>query len=518
MKGFSEKSVKKDKFLYVGFVIILSILCGMMYNATTKCCEDLWYTSQSVGIQGTWEYFTSTLNNCIDHWNWDTGRLCNTASAPFLGLFPIWVYAAIITFIIAFIYIIGIKIAEIKYVSVNSALWMFLISFIIPWHDFMFTIVYSINYIWGSALALLIFYLFIKSDQDGKSKIAKCLGLGLLAYITGWWHEGMSFPLLAALIVYQISIRKRPTPYRISLYIGLLLGLATIAAMPAFWLMTDERHSNIIKTVLWETLVHLFVYNCLFYLYAILLIIVCSVTKLRKRIFTDSKTLAYHVSILTFGLISCIVYIKYYNGPRTGMFSQIFCGLGIIGIIKSLGLFNSKIAGYISLTAIFLLASVSLAKSIQIQNKLSKEIDAVNEMAAESERRTGRKIAYYDPTPISFGIDLLKPSYQILNTKYGLQGIELFPTALKNFSLKSKEIKHCSDSSLILYNNRVIYLGVPPEKRIDIRLIDSEGNEVISRTRFRELVTIDGDTVSYVIPHTQAMGSTMKITDAILMQ
>ncbi len=505
------------KFIYVGIIIILSVLGGIMYYVTTECCEDLWYQCKSVGVHGTWEYFVSTLNNCIDHWKWDTGRLCNTVSAPFLALFPHYIYSSITGFLIVVIFIIGIKIADLKWISISSAAWIGIVSFIIPWHDFMFTVVYSINYVWGCALGLLLLYIFFK-DQSGFriSFIAKC-GLLLFSYIVGWWHEGLSAPLLIGLIVFLLVEKNKPSTCRLLVLIGLFAGLVTIISMPAFWIMTDDRQSNIIKSVLWETLVHLLVYNCLFYIYTLLLIIRISRIKLYRKSSINVTTKAFHSCIFIFGLISCILYLKYYNGPRTGMFSQLLCGLGILNILKDRHIRNQRIWSYISVLFVFSLASVSLIKSIIIQEKLSKEIDEVNELAKLSEIKSGRKIVFYDQTPISFGIDFLKPSYQILNTKYGLQGVELFPRCLRDFSLRKKDFQKCTDRRLLIYKNKIMYIGAVPEERIDILLISDSGERIVSRTRFRELITCDKDTVSYIIPHVQVMGSEMKVVDAFLM-
>lgn len=506
----------KDKNIYIVCGFLLSFLAGVMYYVTTTCCEDLWYQSNSVGIPGTWDYFLSTLHNCVDHWNWDTGRLCNTVSAPFLSLFPRVVYAIITAGLIFFVYFIGIKLTQLNWVSLKSAFWMFIVAYVIPWHDFMFTIVYSINYIWGTALGLALFYLYVYGVKS-RSIIFYIL-LFIFSTIVGWWHEGLSFPLLCGLIVYQLFVNKKLSNQHVVILVGLFFGLVIIASMPAFWMMTEDRTSNLIKSVWWESMVNIVAYNFVFYLYAIMLICVSINKQIRKKIFNNRKSRALHFCLLTFGIISTIVYFKYYNGPRTGLFSQIFCGLGVIMIFRELNYRIRRWIKYCIFLSVFSFAFISLLYSIEIQVKLSKEIDDVKRLASVEEQRSGRKIAYYDPTPISFGIDLLKPSYQILNTQYGLQGIKLFPVALKDFNLDSDKVKVCSDPRLRLYNNKIIYIGSVPEERVDIIISDKDGNEIYSRTRFREMPLADGQIVSYVIPHSQAMGSKMVIEDAKLVE
>jgi len=506
-----------DKKVYWSFAILLSVLAGIMYYLTPVCCDDVWYLSESVGKQGSWTYFASTFKNCIAHWQWDTGRLCNTVAAPFLALFPRYIYAVATSILIALIYIIGITITNTKWISLSSAIWMAVVSFVVPWLDYMFTIIFSINYIWGSALGLSVFYLFIKNDN----RMHRCAGynicLLLLSFITGWWHEGLSAPLVGGLAVYLI-VDKKITLQRMLILGGLVSGLIFIALMPAFWMMTESRQSNIIKSVLLETLVHLIVFNCLFYIYIILIGIITCVKKMRRKLFSTRKATAFQLCVMTFGVVSFAIYIKYYNGPRTGMFSQIFCGLGILDIINSQKTRPNASLSRFVLISVFVLSFASWVKSVCVQKGLSEEIYDVTHLAHAEKASTGRATVFYDHTPMSFGIDFFKPSYKVLNTKFGLRGIELLPTSLKNFSLENDDLIHCSDSSLVIYKNRIIYVGPSFEKRMDIVLENSTGNNVLSRTQTRDFITKDGDTVTYVIPHVQSMGSEMHIIDAHLVR
>lgn len=164
------------------------------------------------------------------------------------------------------------------------------------------------------------------------------------------------------------------------------------------------------------------------------------------------------------------------------------------------------------------MAAVSLGMAIKIQLQLTREIMDVRSMAAKEEARSGRPTVFYNPTPIRLGIDLLKPTYRVLNTDYGARGIRIFPSELKDFRLTAPEIKMSSDSALIIYRNRLLMLGAEPEERVKVVLVYEDGSEELSRTRVRDFITENGDTVSFVFPHTQALGSKRAIKDARLVK
>lgn len=283
--------------------------------------------------------------------------------------------------------------------------------------------------------------------------------------------------------------------------------------MPAFRVQTGKRTSQLIKSVMWETLFHLSSY-CLGYLYLLLLFLTLSIRSLRRRVFNNAQSIARQIAVLTFTVITLAIFFKYFNGPRTAIFGQIAAALGIIGLTRHWIKKERSACGKAAVICVALLAAVSLGAAIKVQIKLTHEITEVRRMAEEEEARSGVSAVFYDPTPISLGIDLMKPTYMVLNTDYGARGIRIFPSDLKDFSVNSPEVTWSSDSSLMIYRNRLLKLGAEPEERVEVILIYEDGGEQHSRTRVRDFVTSEGDTVTYVFPHTQALGSERKIKDA----
>lgn len=503
--------------MYEVYALVLAVLCAVMYAATPFCDDDLWFTKDSTGAYGSWEYFRTTVATAFAHWQWDVGRFCNMMAAPFIGFFPKWVYGVVTGAWIYLLYVLGIRIAKVRYVSLNAAFWVAVISFFIPWYDSFFTVIYANNYIWGAGLGLTVTYLFLGADEEKHCSGLRGVGLFVLSVCTGWWHEGMSAPLICGLIAYKAAEGRKPTREQGIILGGLAVGIAILLAMPAFRAQTAKREPQWRKEVLWETLMQLSSY-CLGYLYVILLGIALCCRTLRRKVFNSRRAWARQAAAFTFTAISFVIFFRYYNGPRTGMFGQLAAGLAIMGLTRHWVKKTRTVLGVTVLTVVTLMAAVSLGMAIKIQLQLTREIMDVRSMAAKEEARSGRPTVFYDPTPIRLGIDLLKPTYRVLNTDYGARGIRIFPSELKDFRLTAPEIKMSSDSSLIIYRNRLLMRGAEPEERVKVVLVYEDGSEELSRTRVRDFITENGDTVSFVFPHTQALGSKRAIKDARLVK
>lgn len=503
------RTCENRSFLVCAF--LLSALCTVMYAVTPFCDDDLWYTADSYGKYGSWEYFASTVSTAFDHWQWDVGRLSNMAATPFIGFFPKWVFGIFTGLWIFIILILGVKITKINFNSPAAAFWIAVILFVIPWFDSLFTVIYAINYIWAAGLGLVVAFFFLQEDK--KYSRFRCIVLFLTAVCLGWWHEGLSVPLICAFFVYKLILRKRPSAMQWAIFAGLFFGISIIVALPAFRAQTEQRQSMLLKSVWWESAVNLSFF-CLGYLYLFLLGVVLCCKRLRTKSLDSLNTKGLHAGISVFLLLSFCIFLKYFNGARTGMFAQLVAALGIISLTKHWLKPTHPILGISSVIAVTLLSAVSLGAAIKIQLKLTREIEEVRALADEQVQLTGQSTVFYDITPIHFGIDLLKPTYKVLNTDYGARGIRIFPSDLKGFRLSSPEIIHNSDSSIMIFKNHLLMSGPAPKERLDVFLKYEDGSGELSRTRIRDFVTEDGDTVAYIFPHSQALGSEKVILDA----
>lgn len=93
----------------------------------------------------------------------------------------------------------------------------------LPWYDGMESFAYQANYVWTSALAIL---LLMSLRRIAPMSIWMYILVTLLALITGAMHEGFTLPLLTYLFFYIILSPKADRVRLIGLFALLLLGLA----------------------------------------------------------------------------------------------------------------------------------------------------------------------------------------------------------------------------------------------------------------------------------------------------
>ena len=501
--------------IYASSTALISFLFGCMFLLYPFCADDIWYVAYSKGTPGSSEYFISTVRNCLDHWQWDTGRLSNMASAPFLALLPRWGFALVASLATWVIFLTGRSIACAPGISFRAALWILGVSFIVPWFDFLFTIVFASNYIFAAALGLTCLWLYYRDYSHKDSpKLMDLAGLFLLGSLTGWWHEGLSVPMACGIAASLIVERRLPSRRQTAIILGLVTGIVIIMCMPAFRAMTAIRESNLLKSVWIESLVNIVAFDCMFYAYAVIFSVCMLIRKTRIRLLSDSRRFGFLIFALTFGVIATIVYLRYYNGPRTGLFAQLICMLGILRLLTA----RSEVATPVSrsvpvaFTLCVLVCVGNLIAAICIQSRLTREYNQVHSRYIEA-KRAGRNHIFYNRTPIRIGIDLMKPSYLALNTKYSLGQIEVIPAELEGLTVSDPRMHRCRDPRLLIYRDHIICTKPMPERRVDIILYSGD-RSTRSRLRHMNFTDANNDSCALIVPHLQLVGGINGLTDA----
>lgn len=502
-------SSDKSKF-YIS-ALLLAVGFGIIFQLTPLYADDLWYLQDSTGLPGSAEYFFTTLNTCINHLSFDVGRLSNIWSAPFLALFPRIVFSMLSALWVFVVIILGQKIIGFTPIGLRSAAWIFSIVAIFPWVDHMFSVIYALNYLWAIGFGISWIYFLTKAPRS----VLKIVALFVLSVITGWWHEGMSAPLICGALTYfcinWIRQKRMPARCQTVMLIGLAVGLLINFSMPAFWQMTESRQSNIVKSVWWETLMNVFAFDFAYYIFIGVAIFILAIKGLRRRLLSHPNAMALTCAIAVYGTLCTILYILFYNGPRTGAFAQMACIGGLLWISE---VFRIRIPRWGEIAAFILIlifSCASLISAIVIQKKLSKEYEDVTNLY-----RISKGDVFYDQTPIKIGIDMLKPSYMALNTEYGLRGINLLPKRLEGFSPLSADTKISRDGKFMIYHNCIVCEDRSLEDRIDVNIIDETGEIIKSRTRSRRFKGADGKSYVFLLPHAQTIGGNLQIADVTL--
>ncbi len=488
-----------------------------MFCIYPLCADDRWYMAGVDG--GAWSL--SALASAVDYvehlWHTTNGRVGNLAAALFLGFMPRGVWAVLMALCCLGIMALGPRVVRCRPGSVASAAWVAGFCFLFPWLDYMFSIMYSLNYLPALLLGLATFALY-ERGYDGREPARSAVAGFLAAWGAAWWHEGLAVPLGASLVVYSLVRRQRlPRPCAAILG-GVALGAACIALSPAFWNSMDFREPIWNRGTLSWRLLHLLGFNCLFFLYLAAIVVVLAFRATRRRLVASRVHLARQLALLAFGLVTLPIYVKYYAGPRTGAFSQMFslAGLLSLGRIYLPRPLPRRVA-LVAWALLFGACLASLAASIAVQRRLSAEIERVDAMW-RSPASQARGAVFFDVTRPAAGLDLFRPSYQVLNTSYGLDGRTILPARLEHFDSR-RHGTACSDTMLLLYDGLVVYrdawdMGPARTRRPDIVIVTAAGDSIESRADWYSFRDTAGAPCTYVAVHAAIMNPSLEIADA----
>ncbi len=207
--------------------------------------DNLWYGLYGAGVE---------------HYLQDNARLANTVYI-FILLLPHVVPAIISTIAFAAAYWLSLELA-----SANSLLWFSTVTLMtcvfLPWHDNMFVVMYSMNYVWTAPLMLACVYIFISKDNFNK-----WAGLGL-GIFTGLSHEGFAVPIIFSMVVMLVFKLIPANKHRLFLLAGLVIGLLWLCISPSIPIRLDEflnssERLSVIKTE-WAFYLYLIVWTVCF--------------------------------------------------------------------------------------------------------------------------------------------------------------------------------------------------------------------------------------------------------------
>lgn len=265
----------------------------------------------------TWKYRTS----------YDNARLGNLLVMFFL-LLPKWVGSGLA--FLSWLYVMygsirltGIDWRKSPLIPVALFLW----TFFIPWRNGMSTLVYQFNYVLPSALGVFLLVRLFRKPKLKRGKLKLC-GLFAVAFLTGWWHEGFSVPILAGLAAVMVLFGKCRTKSFYCVCLGLLAGLSVMMFAPSM-------HTRIHIVVSGKELISIsrlyeFCVNILYVVFVCLTVF--SFRKLKSGIMRGKNTLL--IFMLVSGFIPILIMIRTYSESRVSWWSHCMSVVGIIMLLR----------------------------------------------------------------------------------------------------------------------------------------------------------------------------------------
>lgn len=494
-----------EKFNRIAYLVALAIMfigVTLMYALTPLMCDDLWYMMTSSGANTKLEALSFVWNEDVNHWFSDTGRLANLINGPFLIIVPKWLFGIISASLTIVIVELSRRLADVRVGSVSSWIIIFGMVFLLPWLDYMFTVVFALNYIWTCAISLLSLYFVIKRVPETN---AGMIGASICCLIAGWMHEGFMVPLMGGLALWFLMTRKLNRRQMILLGAWMLGGILIVIS-PAFWHRTGGVTSGLLKFVAWEKLASGLVYNCMTFIYLFVLIYALISAKIRRKISADSGW-AFAVLCLGVCIVGSALYYMFYLGARMSFIMQLFGTIGVAWVVRYVGWVRRNAVSIVAALFVILCMTVHYAESVLAQIVLQREFYEI--VRLYKSEPTGQ--IFYDNIKPKVDFTLLRPSYRVFNELlpqeefsyyYGPDrpNLTIIPTALKHIDLA--KVTFGDDSTLFVYEGFILYKHEKPEPT-SILVEGEDGLQVPTRVKVKEFFTQSGEHYFLVVPHLQ---------------
>lgn len=314
-------SIKARQWFYWGSIVAVTLAHVLIYVVFPYSCDDYWYMSSIAdyckGIDRSFP--AGDLWACwVDHYSNDNIRLSNIMFTLSL-LLPKFVPSVLSGLLVGAMVWQSGKLAGITWRNpLLLTIMIVLIMFLLPWYEEMLTQCFAFNYIWASALVLMMSLLFWRDDRQLSVVVSLLLGV-----VVGAWHEGFAAPLLLGFMVYCVMSRHSITKSRVAMMAGLFLGLLWLASAPGLQVNVGYKTAQLtFGAVTSKLLYHL----------PMLLMIVSVVVVMMRRATRGILRNPMLVAIMVIGISGSALNFITNIGVRTGWVGYLYCIIATINI------------------------------------------------------------------------------------------------------------------------------------------------------------------------------------------
>lgn len=514
------RRLNNSRSLFDVWLIVVVMLYIAIFALTPMCVDDYFYSFHSASLTSPFDKAAAIWQNCQDRWHYDTGRLCNLMAPVFLGLLPKIVFSIISGFFIWMSVRLMCRLAGVGRGSVGSWVIVFLVNFALPWFEYMFTVIFALNYLWPSALSLLFVYWMLNFnavvEKQSPSRFVVMCGIAVL---TGWMHEGFSVPVIAGLTATWALTRHRPAKREFILFLCFVVGFMLIVASPALWCRTENmepyfRFLSPGRKIFYGIGCNsLFFGLCLFLIYLV-------VRRRMKRLFVDAPNIRpLIIFILASSIAATALFFKFYTGPRMAWYATQLCSIGLVAVGNKVFTPVKRSVGHILKSAIAFLVFFNLTFAVVEQNKLYNESEEIVRLFLDSPNGD----VFYDNIPRHISPSLYKTSIRYFNMEslgifshYWRENddvmLTLLPTRLKNFEPASA-MPCRSDSTLFIKDGLLVVRESAVAGKDWIRIETTETGWTETTIHRKFFSAADNSRWALIDPYISSLGG-FHVTDA----
>lgn len=227
----------------VYYIVLCSVLLGMIMMMYCLVSDDL-------GYSGTYSDFIfhskpfPGLKPWFDFFVWHAERVNGRLGDKFIAIYlamPRWIMALNQSVCAALMFCLASRLAfgkgwrrRRRSVVITS-----LMVLVLPWYDCGFMACMFLNYQLALVIVMawVLYFLYPPNATAGS-----VIGIALLSFCAGAWHEGFSVIVLPAVVFIQILREKRSSVSWVA-FVFYLVGIAFILACPGFWRRFNIEYS-----------------------------------------------------------------------------------------------------------------------------------------------------------------------------------------------------------------------------------------------------------------------------------
>ena len=489
--------------------IAISVLFAIITAQTPYYADDLIFRRPTGSTGVSWHDFLETVTYYRQLYQPQSNRIANHLGPLFLCLVPKTLFG-ILTGGMVFITLSATKriISPSPQITTACVLFAFGFVFLPPWDNIMFTVMFSLNYIWATALNILTVCYFLNISHHASYSRRKLCGIFLLAFIAGGMHEGISVPLFAGMVVYCLLMRKSITTNNLLLLAFMFAGIALIITGPAInsraaQLLAAPEKPHPLNMVNTGEFISFCYFNICWCVFILATAFAFSLKKCRACLSTPDYALLF--MLLTAATTTLGFYYMFYAGQRVLWLQVIASVMGcafLWGKCIKIGKTPSLI---INMAASACILTNLLWTTIE-QDAKNKEFHRIVKLYQAS---TDGCI-FYDIEPITLTPALKKAMTGIIyndffrrsisqyygdtETKY----ITIIPSALKNIDLNDLHEATCVPF-IRKYGKHLVATQYPgAEFTLTYKLCDN--TSLTLRHKPQTFKTSQGDTLYYLLP------------------
>ena len=410
----------RPSYIYYIVLAIAFVLFGAMFYLHPYTLDDEWFLSPMSAFKSDptiANFFSGWRDSIIEHFTCDNGRIGNMIGSALLAG-PRWLIAIILGTSVALAIFVLAKVAGAwkKNLMIFCGI-VFLYMIALPWHDFMFMRMYSLNYQIPTFLAFGTLGLVLNV------RLSKWWWALIAGLLVSAWHEAFGAPLLAAVVMLMIFKPRYRTRTNCILCAALLCGIIYLALVPGTRVRSGDF--NLFHGFA-EPLraLHL---GILFLAYIVMFVVALCFHKWRNRL--DYST---HIALLTIGFVSWIIWRTFFNGARITWCLE---AASVAGIANLAFTFPHSLRPRILRAAvefILLLVPISLlALAIPYLAKLNRHAEAYCELV---NYKPGVKAFYTYPEPWEQPLYLLERPNPNLLIGWSRKTSFAIPETLRNYN------------------------------------------------------------------------------------